>query len=262
MEAPLAPTEQVVRERYQQTTPGSAAEGELIQKHIALVKSVVGRVAMTLPSHVSIEDLQSAGLVGLLQAVRHYDPSRGTQFSTYARIRIHGAVMDELRRMDWVTRTVREKARKVAAVMQSLEQAKGGLPTEEEMAKEMQISVEEYRQCLDEIRPATFVSLQAVSGSDGEEDGESLETLADPTQEEATEIAARREMIGLIRARIEELPEMQRKVLALYYFEDLRLREIAEVFGVTESRICQIHSQAILAIKNSLRKHASSAATS
>lgn len=248
------PCSREVRERYR-VKPGSAAEGELVRQHLPLVKTVVGRIAMTLPAHVDHDDLHSAGVVGLLHAVRHYDESNGASFETYARIRIHGAVMDELRRMDCVSRTVREKARRVQAAMAALEQKLGQPPTEEQVAATMKMPVAEYRELLDEIRPVTFVCLDAVTSGENGDDGMAVcESVTDPNQETPVEGVSKRELARLIMRRIQQLPEMQRKVLALYYYEDLRLREIAEAFGLTESRICQIHAQAILAIKSHLQQ--------
>jgi RNA polymerase sigma factor for flagellar operon FliA len=209
---------------------------------------------MTLPAHVDGEDLYSAGLTGLLNAVRQYNPKAGTSFETYARVRIRGAILDELRRMDWVPRSVHTKARRVQGVMQEIEQAKGRTATEEEMAKALRISVTEYQEWIEEIRPATFICLDAAFHGDHDDSFSQYDSLADARQEDPMDGTFRRELAKLIAQRIEELPEMQRKVLALYYFEDLRLREIAEIFGLTESRICQIHAQAILNIKSYLQK--------
>ena len=239
----------------QRLKPGSATEAELVEKHLPLVKTVVGRLAMTLPPHVDGDDLYSAGLTGLLSAVRQFDPEAGTAFETYARLRIRGAVLDELRRMDWVPRSVHSKARKIQAVMQEIEQRKGRVATEQEMAKALKISVAEYNEWMDEVRPATFVCLDAAFNNNEFDDSVSqYESLADPRQENPMDGAFKHEVAKLIAERLKQLPEMQRKVLALYYFEDLRLREIAEAFGLTESRICQIHAQAILAIKAYLQK--------
>src|SRR6266498_4579939 len=234
--------------------PGSALEGELVEKYVPLVRNVVGRLAMTLPPHVEAEDLYSAGLTGLLSAVRQYNPNAGTSFETYARLRIRGAVFDELRRMDWVPRSVHTKARKVQAVMNLIEQKKGRMATEQEMADGLKISLSDYHQWLEEIRPATFVCLDAAFNHDFDDSVSQYESLPDQRQEDPLDGTFRREMARVIAERLRELPEMQRKVLALYYFEDMRLREIAEAFGLTESRICQIHAQGILAIKSFLLK--------
>lgn len=233
--------------------PGSAAEAEMVERHVALVRNVVGRLAMSLPPHVDGEELYSAGLTGLLNAVRQYNPRAGTSFETYARLRIRGAIFDELRRMDWVPRSVHTKARKVQATMNELEQKLGRSVTQEEMAGALKLSVKEYLQWLEEIRPATFVCLDAVyTNNDFDEAPSPYDGLADQRQEDPLDGTFRRELAGIIQERLDALPEMQRKVLALYYFEDLRLREIAEAFGLTESRICQIHAQGILAIKATL----------
>jgi RNA polymerase sigma factor for flagellar operon FliA len=239
--------------RYSKSGPGSATENSIVEQYLPLVKAVVGRLAMTLPAHVNSDDLYSAGLVGLLNAVRRFDIKSGSSFEHYARVRIRGAVFDELRRLDWVPRSVHDKAKKVEHVMQELSQKNGKVPTNIEMAKAMNLSLDTYEELLEEIRPASYVCLDCVQGHDGEATG-SYDFIADETQTEPWEGTARRELSSLIEDRLQQLPEMQRKVLALYYFEDLRLREIAAAFGVTESRICQIHSQAILAIKSLLRK--------
>jgi RNA polymerase sigma factor for flagellar operon FliA len=235
--------------------PGSRAEAEMVEKYIPLVRGVVGRLAMTLPPHVDGEDLFSAGLHGLLSAVRQYNPKAGTAFETYARLRIRGSVFDELRRMDWVPRSVHTKARKVQAVMNQIEQAKGRAATQQEVAEALKIPLEEYQQWLDQIRPASFVCLDAAMNNDSDDSGSQYESLADQRQESPMEGTFKREVARLLADRLKQLPEMQRKVLSLYYYEDMRLREIADTFGLTESRICQIHAQAVLAIKSYLQKY-------
>ncbi len=240
--------------RYLAAGPGSDAENELVVQHLPLVKSIVGRLALTLPSHLSLDDLHSAGLVGLLDAVRRFDSSTGTPFESYARVRIRGAVFDELRRLDWVPRSIHDKARKVQEAMHQIEQRESRIPTDSEVARALNLSLDDYLQLLDEIRPATFVCLDSVRSHESASGPPISDTLADPAQPHPAERTADRELARLIAGRLEALPDMQRKVLALYYFEDLRLREIAELFGVTESRICQIHSQAILAIRSYLRR--------
>ena len=238
----------------QRVRPGSVTEQELVEKYLPLVRHVSTRLGMSLPPHVDGEDLYSSGLCGLLNAVRQYDPTAGTSFETYARLRIRGAILDELRKMDWVPRSVHTKARRVQGVMQQIEQRKGRPATAPEMAKALKISVAEYQRWLEQIRPVTFVCLDAAFTGEPDDSPTPYESLADAKQEDPGDGAFRRELARVLADRLQQLPEMQRKVLALYYYEDMRLREIAETFGLTESRICQIHAQGILALKASLQE--------
>jgi RNA polymerase sigma factor FliA len=240
------PTAQELWRRYHKRAD-TDSENALVEKYLSLVSSIVARLAMTLPEHVDQDDLYSSGLVGLLQALRNYDPTCGASFETYARTRVRGAMLDELRKMDWVPRTVHEKARKIQTVMAQLEQKLGRVPTEAQMAKALDISGAEYSKLLNEIRPAAFVCLDTVASED--DTGDLYEVVANSAEESPLEQISQRELKRVILERLKELPEMQRKVLALYYGEELHLREIAEAVGLTESRICQIHAQAILSIR-------------
>ncbi len=252
--AEVRPTAQELWQRYHQQAD-THTENALVEQYLPMVRSAVARLAITLPDHVSHDDLHSAGLVGLLQALRNYNPACNTSFESYARVRVRGAMLDELRRMDWVPRTVHEKARRIQEAISELEQKLGRTPTEAQMAKALKLTVAEYSELLDEIRPATFVCLDAACGSEGTETGSLYEVVADPSENGPVEEVSRRELKQVILDRLKQLPEIQRKVLALYYGEDLHLREIAEVFGLTESRICQIHSQAILSIRAYLQRY-------
>lgn len=242
-------------QRYRAAGASESSEEELVRTYLPLVKTVVGRLAMTLPPQVSVEDLHSVGLIGLLHAVRHFNPSLGTAFEPYARLRIRGAVLDELRRMDWATRYVHAKARQVQGVMGHLEQSLGRLPTDAEMAAALGLSPEDYARWLDEIRPATFISLDVASAPDADEEGAGADRLDHEAGRELededtpSERASRHDLAGLVRARIAELPDLQRQILAMHYFEDLRLKEIAQALGFSEAHICQTHAKAILAIR-------------
>jgi RNA polymerase sigma factor for flagellar operon FliA len=246
------PTAQELWRRYHKHAD-TDLENALIERYLSLVSSIAARLAMTLPEHVDQDDLYSAGLVGLLQALRNYDPTCGASFETYARTRVRGAMLDELRKMDWVPRTVHEKARKIQAVIAQLEQKLGRVPTESQMAKELNISAAEYGKLLNEIRPAAFVCLDTVFSED--DTGNLYEVVPSSAEESPLEQISQRELKQVVFERLKELPEMQRKVLVLYYAEELHLREIAEVVGLTESRICQIHAQAILSIRAYIQRY-------
>ena len=247
------PTAHELWRRYHQRgdTP---SENALVEQYLPLVRSVLGRLAMSLPDHVDHDDLNSAGLIGLLQALRNYDPACGTCFETYARLRIRGAMLDELRRMDWVPRGVHEKARRIQEVMAQLEQQLGRPPADAEVARALKLSPGQYEDLLKQIRPATFVCLDAVCTHENGEPGSLCDIVADPDEDGPREQTARNELKQIVLERLKQLPLNQRRVLALYYGEDLNLREIALVLGVTESRVCQIHSQAILSIRAHLQR--------
>ena len=247
------PTPQSLWQRYHHADDDQV-ENDLVQQYLPLVRTVVARLAMTLPTYIDFNDLNSAGTIGLLQALRNFEPNSGASFETYARFRIRGAVLDELRRMDWVPRSVHEKSRKIEDTMFRLEQELGQTPTEAQMAKALNLTLVEYLACVDEVRPTTFICLDSIHQTE-DGDGSSLhESVADDTQEDPTLGVSRRELAQVIKARLKDLPEMQRQVLALYYGEDLHLHEIAAAFGLTESRISQIHSQAILSIRSYLKR--------
>lgn len=233
---------------------GSRDENALVEKYLPLVRSVLGRLLLTLPDQVDHDDLRSAGLVGLLQALRNFDPRCGTAFEAYARLRIRGAMLDEVRRMDWVPRTVHEKSRRIQAAMVRLEQRLGRAPNDEEVARELNLTPSAYQSLLEEVRPATFVCLDAVHSSESADAGGGNEEVLNSAEENPLEHTSRNELKELILRRLRDLPENHRKVMALYYGEDLLLREIAELMGLTESRVCQIHSQAILSIRAYLQK--------
>jgi RNA polymerase sigma factor for flagellar operon FliA len=234
---------------YQGVSSGVIDEKELIERYLPLVRNVVDRIKLTLPSHIDAADLYGVGITGLIAAVRRFDPDQGSTFASYAATRIRGAILDELRRMDWCPRRTRARARKLKEAINGLEQRLGRAASEAEICEELGLGPREYAKWLEESRPVTFIAIdQTAEGEDS--DGASLhELLADQSDETGREKMEKKELLQLMTQRIAELPDIPRKILAMYYFENMRLAEIAQVFGLTESRICQIHSQTILGLR-------------
>jgi len=237
---------------YRNGPGGADSEDTFLKAYLPLVQRVIERMKVALPPHVDSDDLKSAGLIGLVQAARQYCASHGSSFSTYATLRIRGAVLDELRRMDWMPRRARTKAKALKETVNQLEQRLGRAATEAEVAEAMSMTSEEYAELLDEVRPVTCVELDGLAS---EEDEETTlhDVIADENQVSAPSQLEHKELLALLAARIDALPDMQKKVLAFYYYEDMRLAEIAQIFGVTESRICQIHTQAVLGLRAYLK---------
>lgn len=234
---------------YQGVSPNAIDEKDLIERYLPLVRNVVDRIKLTLPPHIDPDDLYSVGVTGLIAAVRKYNPEQGNTFAGYAALRIRGAVLDELRRMDWCPRRTRARVRKFKEAIGDLEQRLGRPAAEEEICGELGLSPADYEKWLEESRPVTFVALDYQT--DGEEsEGSSLhEFLADDNDVTGRENLEQAELLQLLAQRMADLPDIPRKILAMYYFENMRLAEIAAVFGLTESRICQIHSQTILGLR-------------
>jgi RNA polymerase sigma factor for flagellar operon FliA len=241
---------------YQGVSSQPVDERELIERYLPLVRNVVDRIKLNLPAHVDADDLYSVGVTGLMAAVRKYDPTQDSTFAAYATMRIRGAVLDELRRLDWCPRRARAKARKIKEVINEIEQSTGGPASEEEVQQRLGLSTKEYNRWMEEARPVTFV---AIDGSaDDDHEGASLhEVIADENNVLARDRMEHEELLQLVSQRIQQLPDIPRKILAMYYFENMRLAEIAAVFGLTESRICQIHSQTVLALRASLQRQRS-----
>jgi RNA polymerase sigma factor FliA len=208
-----------------------------------------------LPAHVEEADLISYGLIGLINAIERFELEREIKFETYAITRIKGAIIDELRALDWVPRSVRARAREIEKVHAKLEHRLHRTPTDEEMARELQIPVEEFQEILVKISNSTVVALDelwAVSDSSG--DAVSLlDTLHDPDAPDPQQMLAASELKDRLADAIAALPEREKLVIALYYYENLTLREIGEVLGVTESRISQLHTKAVLRLKSRLQ---------
>jgi len=232
------------------------ARQALVQKFARIVKYVAGRMAIGLPHYVEFNDLVSAGLLGLIQAIDNFDHQRGVKFETYAIPRIRGAILDELRSQDWFPRSLRRKAKQIEEVYAKLEARLGRPATDQEVADALQIAVSELDGLLGEVAVATIMSLDADASAPESDQSSSLgEFLPDPRSEDLERALAAQEMRELISQRMAELPEKEQLVLVLYYYEELTLKEIGEILDVTESRVCQIHTKAILRLRGKIQRH-------
>ncbi|HEY2180618.1 MAG TPA: RNA polymerase sigma factor WhiG [Solirubrobacteraceae bacterium] len=241
--------------RYKSDSDGKARE-RLVVAYSPLVKYVAGRTAAGLPPHVEEADLISYGLVGLISAIERFDLSRDIKFETYAIMRIKGAIIDELRSMDWVPRSVRARAREVERANAKLENALQRAPTDEEIAKELGITVDELNESLLAISHSSMVALDELwSVSDSSGDQVSLmDTIEDPNAPDPARSLDVGDLKDRIADSIAKLPEREKLVIALYYYENLTLREIGEVLGVTESRVSQMHTKAVLRLRSRMQE--------
>jgi RNA polymerase sigma factor FliA len=223
----------------------------LILTYAPLVKYVAGRLGSGLPAHVDEGDLVSYGLLGLIGAIERYDPERDVKFETYAIARIKGAIIDELRAMDWVPRSVRSRAREIERAIAELERQLMRAPTDEEIAKKIGITEEELEESLTEISRSSIAALDelwTVSSTSGDQIA-LIDTIEDTEAPDPQGTLSQTEMKEAIGEAIARLPEREKLVVTLYYYEELTLREIGEVLGVTESRVSQLHTKAILRLK-------------
>jgi RNA polymerase sigma factor FliA len=222
----------------------------LILTYAPLVKYVAGRLGSGLPAHVDEGDLVSYGLLGLIGAIERYDPSRDIKFETYAIARIKGAIIDELRALDWVPRSVRSRAREIERAISELEAKTGVAPTDEQIAAKIGISVDELEESLADISRSSIAALDELWSVSGEGDQISLmDTIEDESGPRPEAALDQTEMREALADAIARLPEREKLVVTLYYYEELTLREIGEVLGVTESRVSQLHTKAILRLK-------------
>lgn len=225
----------------------------IIEEFVPVIKALALKVAKGINDETLIEDLISAGVLGLLEAVNKYEPEKGIKLKTYAYLRIRGAMIDELRARDYFPRSARAKARKIERVIRELEGQLGRLPEEEEVAAYLDMEKEEYLEMLREFGNLSIVSIDEIAELT-EEDRERIFRYIMEEGENPETILEIREMERIIAEEFEKLPERQKLVLSLYYKDDLNMKEIAQVVGVTEARICQIHTQAILNLRALLRK--------
>ncbi len=222
-----------------------APPAELVEQHAALVRRIALHLAARLPANVDIDDLCQAGMIGLLEAARSFDPGAGASFETFAGIRIRGSMIDELRRGDWAPRSVHRRMREVAAATHAVEQTLGRDASEAEIAEFAGMTVQQYQKTLADATRCQVLSMQIDNG----DDEESTIDIAGPGSDPLASLEEGDFRAALVEA-VEGLPEREKLVLSLYYDDELNLKEIGAVLGVSESRVCQIHGQAVLRVKS------------
>ncbi|GAC1423672.1 MAG: RNA polymerase sigma factor WhiG [Candidatus Velthaea sp.] len=225
---------------------------EIVHKYLHLVKYVAGRISINLPPNVEINDLINDGILGLIDAIEKYDDDRGVKFETYAITRINGAILDALRALDWVPRAVRQRARELERVYQELEVQLGRAASEDEVAERMGLTLKELDTLMQKIRGTAVLSLEEFLPNEKGYEIPLLDTLKDLENDVTSAVEAREIKAALVRA-VEELPQQERTVISLYYFEGLTLKEIKGALNVSESRVSQIHAQAVIHLRAKLR---------
>lgn len=225
----------------------------LVEQYAPLVKYVAGKVAVGMPHNVEFDDLVGYGVFGLFDAIEKFDPEKHVKFKTYAVTRIRGAIFDELRSIDWVPRSVRQKSREIEDTVRRLESSLGRAATDAEIAKDMGMTPKEFEKTMLKISGTSILSLNDVWYTGEDNDKVSIaDSIESPTSLNPDTIVEKGEIKRVIIEAIHELPEKEKKVLVLYYYEDLTLKEIGQVLEVTESRVSQLHTKAIMRLRAKL----------
>lgn len=225
----------------------------LVEENMHIVKIIAHQVAMNLPPHIEVDDLISAGTIGLLEAVDRFDSSKGVRFNTYASIRIRGAIMDELRGMDWMTRSMRDKSNQLEKAYHEIERKTGRPAEAEEVAKYMGIKTDQLYNILSEVSALTVLNLEDL-GVNNEDGMDILECIKDPDGKDPMAVAKLNELKKRVAEAVSSLPEKEKLIISLYYYDEMTLKEIGKILGITESRVCQLHSQTMHRLKIRLKK--------
>jgi len=241
--------------RYKQETQGvdGKLRDQLIMDYAPLIRFVAQRIAARLPSNIDVDDLISAGVIGLMDAIEKYDPSRDNKFKTYAEFRIRGAILDELRSQDWVPRSVRDKAKKIDRTHAELEQRYGRAVSDNEVSDALGMHLEEYYDMVAKVKAVTLMSIDELTGPSQHDRKSLLECLENIGSKNPFTQLKSKGVRELLMKSIEDLPEKQKLVLSLYYYEDLNLKEIGRILDVTESRVSQLHTQAVMKLRAKLK---------
>ncbi len=236
------------------TAKGQLDRNALIRQYQPLVRKLAFHMMAKLPPSVEVDDLIQVGLIGLSDALSRYEPSQGVQFETFATQRIRGAMLDELRGSDWMSRSSRKGQKDIEVAMRRLEHALGRTPLESEIAAEMGLPLVEYQSLLSKVRGTQLVYLEDMHRADEDDDSYLDRHVADSSADPLNVLRDQRLRESLVAA-IKALPEREQYIMSMYYEQDMNLKEIATVLGVTESRVCQLHSQSIARLRAKMRDH-------
>ena len=227
---------------------------KLILEYAPLIEIIARRIARRVPANVRVEDLINCGIIGLLDAIEKFDPSRNVKFRTYVEYRIRGAILDELRAMDWLPRQVREKCKEIEEITQKMEAKMGRFPEDEEVAEAMGVKLEEYQQMLWQIRGISLVSLESL-GKNSERDIKNIiSCIEDIKAEDPFKSIEFKEIIKMLGELIDDLPQKEKLIISLYYYDELSMKEIGSILELTESRVSQIHSKVVIKLRQQFEK--------
>ncbi len=226
---------------------------KIVEEFVPIIKHLAYKVSKGYEDNNMIEDLVSAGVVGLLEAIDKYDASKGAKLNTFAYLRVRGAMIDELRSRDWFPRSARAKTKKIEGAIRNLENRLGRYPKEEEIADEMNMDFEEYLSLMKDYKNLSILSIEDLHEAVGD-DREKIVEYALDESDDPEQYAEFHELQDILAKEIDRLPEKQKMVLALYYHEDLNMKEIAKALSITEARVCQIHSQAVISLRSIMKK--------
>ncbi|MCB1153572.1 MAG: FliA/WhiG family RNA polymerase sigma factor [Deltaproteobacteria bacterium] len=257
---------QVTLESWQDCPPEQRdhLRAELIKKYTPLIKLVAMRIIRKLPPQIELDDLINTGVLGMMDAIEKYDPNRDIKFETYAEFRIRGAILDELRSLDWVPRSIRSRLNELERTYQELEAKLGRPATDDEVAHAMNLSQDEYFELVNKANGVTLVSLDDLgnkSGNNAAQKRNFLEYFRTPNQESVVSLMNMKEIKSILAEAIEDLPKNERFVVSMYYFDELTMKEIGLILGITESRVSQIHNKCIMRLRGKLKRRMSDIAS-
>ena len=241
-----------------QATRDSVIREQMLVRYLPLVKQIAGRLLMTLPKSVSLDELVSSGIMGLISAVEHFDPTMGFKFETYAASRIKGSIYDGLREIDWIPRSIRQKARRLENAMEILYKELGRVPEDQEMADKLELNVEDYHVMLNQVSVTSLLSLDEVFVNSKGDSAALSDFIEDKEMEDIHKAMEMKELKKVTIHTLKELPEQEKLVMALYYYEEMTLKEIGMVMDISESRVSQIHTKAIIHLRSRIKEALSS----